>query len=561
MFKTLLSLGISKRKAGIIAALFQWLNSLLILEPIMGLSFIIIDHRIPNGLLMIATIHIILVISSCLFSSFFSGQWATAATSDLQHRFIHSMLAKYALQPAQQLNQIIQNGIGTIKQVAVFYETIIPTLVEIGLTGLIAVIVTGFLNPLSLLIPVISLLGIGLGMMVLNGRGNHRNAAYIRSFTKLGGRFLNDMSALKELIMYHRQAHYATAFSKDSEYFRQKTMGVLAYQLQTLTIMDFFIYSGIGCFALAQLIAVDRQQLSLAGAISLTFLMATWLISIRRFGYFIHVFHSLFPKLQRLFSIINSDQSVNDRHLATPVKSLSLNGSVSYQEKPLVKGLNLQLQPGEVIGLAGASGSGKTTISKVLLGVLPPLSGQVMVNGQPLTDYSLPTWWQHIGYLGPQTTFLDGTLADNLLLTDQNQTWQAELAKFGLCQFVQQLPNGWATQVGQNASRLSPGQKQQLALARELLSHKDVYLFDEISANIDPQNAKIISDCLQRLAKTKLVCQITHKVDDLKPLHQIVYLDHQHVIYGSFSTLQEASPAFKQMIEEQQRLIKEVLAN
>lgn len=189
---------------------------------------------------------------------------------------------------------------------------------------------------------------------------------------------------------------------------------------------------------------------------------------------------------------------------------------------------------------------------------LPLLSGEIEVDDS--TDFdqiSTENWFEHVAYLGPKTVLFDGTIEDNLFQDNSSDDWQKTLQDLDLCQFVTQLPQGYQTQVGENGSQLSPGQRQQIAVARAILNDKQVYIFDEVTSNIDPENADLILTAIKKISLHKVVLLITHRLADLEQLSQLYLITDKRLVSGDFASLQADIPEFKQLVQAQRKLLME----
>lgn len=560
MLKRLWQLGRQQRWRTYLQVCGQWLSELLVLTILVTITQRYVTHQWSafwvTGLAVQA---ILVVLYQFILAPRLSDRWACAASTELQTQFFDYYLVQTGASQ-QQTMTVIHQDLGTIKRLSVLYDTIIPTTLQLLLTGIVMVLTILVVHPITVLIPLLGILAVGAGMGMLQGMGNKKNLAYIDSFNHMGQRFLEDFNGMKSLIMYNQQQQYAKDFATDSENFRQKTMGVLSYQLQTLTIMDFLLYGALGWFVMAQGSAIQQGQLTLSQAVLISTLVCLWLIDFRKFGYFIHIFISLLPQVSHLLKQIDQPQpnAATATGQALTPQQIQLTGAIGYQT-PLLTNVAFTLTKGQLVGLIGASGSGKSTLAKTLLRQLPVLQGDLTVDQQPLKHVSQLDWWQTIAYLGPDTVLFDDTIEHNLLLgVTQPGDWQARLAALGLCQFALTLPEQFQTQVGENGNQLSQGQRQQIAVARAILADKAVYLFDEVTANIDTENAAIILTAIQQLAQNKLILLITHRLDDISQLTNCYFIDQSHLIYGTPQQLAQQVPAFQALLDEQAALLKEV---
>lgn len=364
MVKRLWGLGRSARWTMWLQIFGQWFSEMLVVTVLWAGAQWLFSNRVSGVLLGLIIAQVLVTLIYLLFiKQINKNGWAVAASRDLQDRYLHAYLSGVDGSDFDVM-KVLQQDLRTLKGVTIFFDTIIPTILQLILTAIVVIILGGFIHPLSVLIPFAGILLLGMGMGMLQGMGDKTNLRYIKSFNLMGQRFLDDFLGMSTLIMNGRQKQYAEDFKKDSENFRQKTMNVLVYQLQSLTIMDFCLYGAIGFFLIAQGQAVSAGSLEVSQAIGLSAITVIWLIDFRKFGYFMHVFMSTLPKIKRLFKIIDAE-TAEQREATVKVSDISkirLNGKFGY-ETPLVEIDDLQLVPGQIVGLTGHSGSGKSTVA------------------------------------------------------------------------------------------------------------------------------------------------------------------------------------------------------
>lgn len=189
--------------------------------------------------------------------------------------------------------------------------------------------------------------------------------------------------------------------------------------------------------------------------------------------------------------------------------------SFKYPGKDLLfDNLNLELLRGHCIGISGASGSGKTTLIKLLTGLITPDSGRIYIDSVQLTENNKTGWLSHIGYLQQQPVIIDATLEENIAFGEHeiNTTKLNEVIReANLESFINSLPDGLTTQLGENGVQVSGGQKQRIALARALYRNSELFIFDEVSNNLDKANLLEVRASIKRLlASGKTVVVIDH---------------------------------------------------
>ncbi|MDH3977244.1 MAG: ABC transporter ATP-binding protein/permease [Gammaproteobacteria bacterium] len=197
-------------------------------------------------------------------------------------------------------------------------------------------------------------------------------------------------------------------------------------------------------------------------------------------------------------------------------------------EEPAIVNLNMKLEQGETVALIGKSGSGKTTVTNLLLRTLDPDSGQILYDGVPEEDLSLEWIREQIG-LVPQDPFLFyGTVRDNLTMAKEDATdaeLMAAITAAELKDFIDASPDGLETRVGDQGMALSGGQAQRLAIARALLKDAPIVILDEPTSQIDVETESLLNLALERLCANKTVLLIAHRLSTIEQADRIIVMD------------------------------------
>ena len=221
-------------------------------------------------------------------------------------------------------------------------------------------------------------------------------------------------------------------------------------------------------------------------------------------------------------------------------------------DRPALDGVSLTITPGEVIGICGPTGGGKTTLVDVMTGLLEPTSGRVSVDGHDLREYDRE-WHRNLGIV-PQMIFLtDESLRRNIALgvpsreIDEDAVREAvELAQ--LRAFVDSLPAGLDTVVGERGVRVSGGQRQRVAIARALYRQPQVLIFDEGTSALDNQTEAELMRALERLRGDHTIIMVAHRLSTVRNCDRIVFLDEGRIAgLGSYDVLTETNAGFRRL--------------
>ena len=181
----------------------------------------------------------------------------------------------------------------------------------------------------------------------------------------------------------------------------------------------------------------------------------------------------------------------------------------------LYKNLSLALKPGKLTVLTGPSGCGKSTLAKLMLGFYQPTDGQITIDGRDLRHLSANELRQYFGVVPQETYLFSGTIYENLLAANPNATFEHVVQACKLAEiheFIEKLPKGYNTELGEHGVGLSGGQKQRLAIARAVLKRPRVLIFDEAASNLDAQTAERFAQTVNQLKGKVTIVFIAHQL-------------------------------------------------
>lgn len=216
------------------------------------------------------------------------------------------------------------------------------------------------------------------------------------------------------------------------------------------------------------------------------------------------------------------------------------NASFSYNERtPVFSRMNFTINKGESIGIVGQSGAGKSTLCDLLLGFITPPSSTVFIDDIDIAQISLSSLRNHIGYVGQRTFLFNDTVARNVAYARPHATQEDIINACKLAhahEFIEQLPNGYDTMVGENGTLLSGGQKQRLTIARALLKNPDLLIFDEATSALDEESERLIRLAIEEIRGSKTIIIVSHRPTMLYKVDRIFEISN--------GSLQMVTPTF-----------------
>ena len=216
--------------------------------------------------------------------------------------------------------------------------------------------------------------------------------------------------------------------------------------------------------------------------------------------------------------------------------------------------MSFTAKQGEVTALVGISGSGKTSVLRLISRLYDYDTGSILIDGKDIKNISTESLFKNVSIVFQDVTLFNTSIMENIRLGRESATDEEvkEAARLANCMdFIEKLPDGFNTLIGENGAELSGGERQRISIARAFLKDAPVLILDEISASLDVDNEKKIQDSLNKLIKDKTVIIISHRLKSIENVNKIVVIDEGVVeTSGNHSELIKDSKVYKNLIEK-----------
>ncbi len=350
------------------------------------------------------------------------------------------------------------------------------------------------------------------------------------TLAQLGAVLVDTLRVLPTLVAYGRARGSVRWLTEVSEAHRVNTMRVLRTAFLSGFVLEF---GAVLCTALVAVtvgVRLFQGGMELERALLVLLLTPEFFAPLRALGADRHAALEGGPAAERVFALLDTLAPARGTGAVPPgVPHLQLRGvTVRYGSRAALDGVHLDLPPRSRTALVGPSGAGKTTAVRLLLGFAVPDAGAVLVDGVPLSDLDPDGWRARVAYVPERPWLLPGTVADNVRLGRPGATdaeVERALDRAGLRELVARLPQGTATPLGEDAARLSGGERVRLALARAFVKDAPVLVLDEPTGQLDAATEAGVLAALDDLARGRTVVTVTHRPAPLALHERVVALE------------------------------------
>ena len=356
--------------------------------------------------------------------------------------------------------------------------------------------------------------------------GAKENSYLIESLT--GIRTVRSLS-IEQTVRWHWEELLHSLIKKS---FNAQIIGI---RLQILSgTIQTFVNTGLMWFGAWQVI---QGELTVGQLVAFNMLVGNVLSPFQRLSGVWNELQEIVISTERINDVLEAEPE-EDLH-NKPRKSLdTLEGNIRFQnvtfryhpesETNVLENLTFEIQPNQMVAVVGRSGSGKTTLSKLILGLYPATDGKVLIDGHDINTVSLRSLRSQVGVVDQDTFLFGSTIRENISIAHPEASLEEiiQAARFaGADEFIQKLPMGYESQIGEAGGMLSGGQRQRLAIARALLGNPRLLLFDEATSHLDSESERIIQNNLKTILKGRTSLIIAHRLSTVRNADLILVLD------------------------------------
>jgi subfamily B ATP-binding cassette protein MsbA len=264
--------------------------------------------------------------------------------------------------------------------------------------------------------------------------------------------------------------------------------------------------------------------------------------------------------LVRINEVLDAPETVSDENGAIDLEEFKeeiefKNVRFGYQDREVIRGIDLKIKKGQTVALVGASGGGKSTIASLLARFYDPTSGEVLIDGIPITKYKAESIRHHMGFVSQDSILFNESVRNNIGLGSngvQMERVEAAARIANAEEFILRLENQYDFVVGEGGNKLSGGQKQRLAIARALFKNPPILILDEATSALDTQSEKLVQDAINKLMENRTSLVIAHRLSTIQKADRIVVIQNGVIAeQGTHEELIAAAGVYKALVDMQ----------
>lgn len=470
-----------------------------------------------------------------------------AAMAVAGHRAAWSVLSELRLAVVEKrlaTQPIAVDGVGGSELAAVavqgveglegYFARYLPQVVLASAVPFVVVAAVAVIDWESALIMLLTLPLVPVFMWLIGRYTEQRTRERWQALRRLSAHFLDVVRGLPTLRAFGRAGDELATLSAVSERYRATTMATLRVSFLSGSVLELAATLGVALVAVTAGVRLVGGDVGLQTGLTVIVLAPELYLPFRRLGAEYHASADGLAVAERMFALLDAPAATPSGGRGSapdpaeaPIRFERVSFSYPSRPVPVLDRFDLELVPGEAVALVGESGAGKSTAAALLLGLLEPTAGRISIGGVDLAVCDGESWRRRLAWVPQHPALRRGSVADNIRLGDpaaSDRRVRDAAALAGAHEFIERLPDGYATRVGDGGRGLSPGERRRIGLARAFLRDAPLVILDEPTADLDPVAAAVVSAAVERLRPGRTILLIAHRPEVIGHADRVVRL-------------------------------------
>jgi ATP-binding cassette, subfamily B, bacterial MsbA len=508
------------------------------------ISTIIIEKGEINALFFISVFVVVLFFIKNLFryfAMFFLAPLRNGVVEDIRNNIYNRILilplAFFSDQRKGDIMSRITNDVTNIEwsimqslemlfreplSIIVFLVTLIVISPTLTIFVIILLPITAFL---------IAQIGKSLKRTSTKGQGKLGVILSIVEETISGLRIIKGFNAISMANQKFREQNSALTRIMNRLYRKRDLASPLSEFLSTLVLVVILWFGG-------QLVLSETSDLDATVFIFYVVVFSQLIVPVKAFTVAYYNLQKGIASAERINEIVTAEEVIEEKPDALPINSFSemieyRNVHFAYKHEPVLKNINLKIEKGKMIALVGASGSGKSTMVDLLPRFYDCNEGEILIDNIPIKNLKIDHLRGLMGIVTQETILFNDTIFNNIAFGMSGVDLQnvMEAAKIANAhEFIERMPEGYETNIGDRGVKLSGGQKQRISIARAVLKNPPIMILDEATSALDTESERLVQDALLRLMKNRTSVVIAHRLSTIQFAHEIIVLDNGAIV-------------------------------
>ena len=433
-----------------------------------------------------------------------------------------------------EAGEVAASAVQGVEGLEAYFARYLPQLVLACVVPLAVLAWVTAIDPVTAAVMVVTLPLVPVFMWLIGRYTEEKTRERWQALSALSGHFLDVVRGLPTLQTFNAGGSQGKVLEDVGERYRRTTTATLRVGFLSGSVLELAATLGVALVAVTVGVRLAGGSLGLQAGLTVLVLAPELYLPLRQLAVQFHastdglaVAERMLELLERPPAVGSGGRLVPPSPRAAPVRFEAVSFAYPSRPEPVLDRFEFELQPAETVALVGQSGAGKTTVARLLLRLAEPTSGRISVGGIDLAECRTELWRRLVAWVPQQPSIFRGTVADNIRLGDERASDRAvrdAAALAGAARFVQELPSGYDTLVGDGGRPLSSGERRRIALARAFVRDAPLVVLDEPTADLDRTSADVVAEAVERLRAGRTVLLIAHRPELVAHADRVVLL-------------------------------------